>query len=459
MKILFASIPNVHYRDGQIFTGPNSGARWSWSAPGNSFHGYAPYPFDLAQPVAFLRSLGHQADLYDGVAMRHWNLDDTRKFILDYRPSIIVIDISTPVYNVCIEIAEWVKRTIESIVVLSGPHMAAFGKECKKLPFVDHCVIGELEKPIWDIVERYPGGKGVYEYEYVDNVNELPDGSNFAPYRDVTTLGRYYDPSMDTARTQLQVRTSRSCPFKCTYCLEPKTVHGGKYRARSASAIIDEIKTVIKDAGHIGSIFFDDDTFNLGDKRIKQICAGLKDIGLPWTMMGRIDTSALETYDAMVDAGCVGMRFGIESFNQQLLDNTKKNLDAKVTYSNIKYLLTRFRNMEFHFTTLANMPGSKPGDRENDQKILAELIAFGAQNGHRVHYQSSEVVPFPGTELWEELVEMGHGERLKDFKMYDGHPDHNTSLIKTIGLLGGNYAPKASKYSDRTGTPTDKPSE
>ena len=188
------------------------------------------------------------------------------------------------------------------------------------------------------------------------------------------------------------------------------------------------------------------------------MCKGLKELGVPWTMMGRIDTSSHEVYDVMVDAGCVGMRFGIESFNQRLLDNAKKNLNATVTYDNISYLLKRFNNMEFHFTTMKNLPGSTPADWENDQKILTDLINQGASNGNRVHYQNSDCIPFPGTELWEELVGLGHGDKLGDFHNYDGHPSNDAMLAKTIGWLGIGYRPKVSNYSG-TGAPTNLPSD
>lgn len=459
MKVLLINVPFIKHVNGQIHTGPNAGSRWPWTMPGASFHGYAPYPFYMANAVTWLRHHGIQADLYDGVAERHADVETVKKAITDYRPSIAVFDVATPVYPLITEVAMHVKNTIESMVVFGGPHMKAYGEECKQLPFVDQCIIGEYEVPLLDIAQRYPNGKGIYRYEFVPDINLLPDGSNFMPYRDPSKLGLYYDPSMLTPRTQLQVSASRGCPFKCTYCQWPNTLNGGNYRGRRPDVVLDEIRYMKKVLGNgLGSIFFDDDTWNLGNKRIVEMCKGLKEIGLPWTMMGRIDTSSHEVFDAMVDAGCVGMRFGIESFNQQLVDNAKKNLNTKVTYDNIKYLLTRYRGMEFHFTTMKNLPGSTPADWEKDKQILADLIKLGVGNGHNVHYQNSDCIPFPGTELWEELVQLGHGEKLKNFRMYDGHPANDTTLIQTIGILGTGYRPKPSKYSG-TGTPTNLPQE
>lgn len=457
MKVLFVNVPFIKYVAGQIYTGPNSGSRWPWTMAGSSFHGYAPYPFYLANGVAYLRSHGIEAELYDGVAERHANLDQVKQAIADYRPSIVVFDVAAPVYPLINGVALWAKNTLESLVVFGGPHMKVYAEDCLKQSHIDQCIVGEYELPMHDIVQRYPNGKGIYRYEHLTDLDKLPDGSNFMPYRNYDKMGAYYDPSMQTARTQLQVSTSRGCPFKCTYCQWPNALNNGKYRNRSPEAVIDEIKQVKSRLGNsLGSIFFDDDTWNLGASRIQQLCAGLKEINLPWTMMGRIDTSSPELYDLMVESGCVGMRFGIESFNQQLLDNCKKNLSSADTYNNIKHLVTKHKNMEFHFTTMKNLPGSKPDDWERDKRILQELIDLGSGNNNTIHYQNSDCIPFPGTELWEELVELGHGDNLRDFSLYDGHPSNDKTLAATIGWLGDKYTPKRSKYSGM-GEPTDMP--
>ena len=150
------------------------------------------------------------------------------------------------------------------------------------------------------------------------------------------------------------------------------------------------------------------------------------------------------------------MRFGVESFNQRLLDNTKKHLDAKMSYENIKYLLIRFSNVEFHFTTMKNLPGETTADWENDLRILNELKQIGEKSGNRVHWQNSDCVAFPGTELWDEMVQLGKGEELRDFDLYDGHPQNQEKLAEVIGWLGNDYTSKWSRYSEH-GQPTNLP--
>jgi len=455
MKILFANIPHIKNIDGEIQTGPNAGSRWPWTMKGNHFHNYAPFPFWLAWAAKYIQSHGFEVELYDGVALRHNNFNDVKAELFRIKPDIIFYDVSTPTYEINNNVAIWAKRTLNCRNVFCGPHMKVYADQCILEEHIDNCIIGEYEIPALDICNNLHKSKQIYKFEHLTNIDTLPNGENFIPLRP-PYLANYYDPSMNTERIQLTVGTSRGCPFKCTYCQWPKVINNGQYRARKPEFVIDEIKKIKKSLnGEIKSIFFDDDTWNLGKQRIEKLCDGLDEIGLPWTMMGRIDTSTPEIYNKMVDSGCVGMRFGVETFNQELSNNVKKKLDTTKAYNNLKYIVTNFSNMEFHFTTMKNLPGEKKGSWEKDQEILKELERLGRKNNNIVHWQISDCVPFPGTELWEELVDLGHGDKLKDFSLYDGSPNNSKKLADTVNWLGEEYKPKYSEYSGIDGKLTN----
>ncbi len=499
MNVLFANIPFIKYDEkGMIRTGPNAGSRWPWTMPGITT--YAPYPFFMGYAVNYLKKNGIDAKFYDGVALKHWNYRLVRESIEKYKPDILFLEVSTPLYWTIQEFAAWAKESFSCRVVFVGPHMRAFAQELIEKPFVDHCVVGEYEIPSLDIVEKADRADLIYEFEHLENIDYV-NGENLIPYRPLEYLHNYWDQSMNTQRTQFQVNSSRGCPYKCTYCQWPKVMNNGQYRVRSPELVLEEIKTVIKEhreylqqvkrdqslrkklhmmadnlksdanmnmnlvrrirsARHgpeeIKSILFDDDTWNLGRYRIETFCRGLAEIGLPWTMMGRSDACRPELYDLMVDSGCVGMRFGVESFSQRLLDNTKQKLDAKKNFETIKYLITRFSNMEFHFTTMTNLPGETETDRQRDLKLLNELKELGQKSKNNIHWQTSDCIPFPGTELWEELVGLGKADELGNFDLFDGAAENEAKLAEMVGWLGDDYNPSWSEYSG-TGDPTDMP--
>lgn len=455
MKVLFANLPHIKILNGMLHTGPNAGSRWPWTAPGSDFSLYAPFPFYLAYAMQYAKSHGVECYFYDGVALRHSDIEMSKSMISSAQFDIIVYDVSTPTFSIANDFAKWAKETMNCRNVFCGPHMKAYSQECLALPHIDNVVVGEYDIPVLDICLKLDQSKKLYSFEHLKNINTLPNGDNFLPFRPLEYLGNYYDPSMRTAPIQLTMSTSRGCPFKCTYCQWPNVINNGKYRARTAEYVVDELKQMKTTLGpSLRSVFFDDDTWNLGKSRIEQICIGLKDLGVPWSMMGRIDTSEKELYKTMVDSGCVGMRFGVETFNQEVSNNVKKQLNVTVAYDNLRYLVTTFSNMEFHFTTMKNLPGEPAGSWERDQKMLKELQAIGAKRGNVVHWQISNCIPFPGTELWQELVDAGHGAAMKDFSLYDAI---DSRLEQAVGWLGDNYKPKFSEYSKLDGAPTNFP--
>ena len=85
---------------------------------------------------------------------------------------------------------------------------------------------------------------------------------------------------------------SRGCPFGCNFCLWPQTLFGGTiYRARGVKDCIAEMEFLIKEKG-FKSVYFDDDTFNVGKKRMLEFSNEIIKRGLcktPWAIMARPD--------------------------------------------------------------------------------------------------------------------------------------------------------------------------
>ena len=129
------------------------------------------------------------------------------------------------------------------------------------------------------------GKYGVYESEVLKDIDSYPH-----PYRDFKSATKYFEPTMPTPKPQLQLYGSKGCPFKCTFCSWPQTMYFGNVALRSPEDIAKEINNAVEKDDY-KSILFDDDTFNLGTKRISKLCDYLKEINLPWTMMGRLDIS------------------------------------------------------------------------------------------------------------------------------------------------------------------------
>ena len=63
----------------------------------------------------------------------------------------------------------------------------------------------------------------------------------------------------------------------------------------------------------------------LKSKGIKPTAAELKKLNIKWRCNSRIDTVSDEILEAMADAGCIDIGFGIETLNEDFLKKSKKN--------------------------------------------------------------------------------------------------------------------------------------
>lgn len=378
--------------------GVRAGSRWPWTffRP----HGGPPYPFIMGYAASYLQSNGFEVNVIDAIVDEKYLYKDFIEKVKREKADIVVVECSTTT----IDIDLWVAKKISefSEVAIAGPHLTSECEEVKKQnPFITYFLKGEyIISSLKMARTRKPG---IYESEVVKDLDTLP-----LPFREMDSFERYYDPTMPTSKPQLQIWGSKGCPFRCSFCLWPQTMYKGCSTTREPKKIANEIRHCVKKYGS-KSIFFDDDTFNIGTDRISELCDELKKIGLPWTMMGRLDCSPDWLYNKMVDSGCVGMRFGVESFNKNVLKNVNKGLERVDFLKTLCHISRKHPKLMIHLTMMKDLPGQTEKIHKKDMKILRKL-GYTSHKGfpHRVNiyrnFQLSECIPFPGTKMYEDMM-------------------------------------------------------
>jgi radical SAM superfamily enzyme YgiQ (UPF0313 family) len=393
---------------GTVRYGLRAGSRWPWTQDTPS--SCIPYPFFMGYSAAYLKSNGFEVNILDAVAEEEYDYEKFLEEVKAEKADIVVIECSTPTIDIDVWFAQ--KVTAFAEVALAGPHLnpETAAEIQNKNTGIKYFLLGEYILSSLKMAQtRTPG---IYPSTVLKDVDSIP-----FPFRDYKSAHKYYEPTMETARPQLQVYGSKGCAFKCTFCSWPQTMYFAKVSLRKPELIAQEIKEAVAKHGY-KSILFDDDTFNMGPDRISRLCEHLKEIGLPWTMMGRLDCSPDWLYDKMVDSGCVGMRFGIETFDLGVLARVQKGIERVDFRSTLEHLSKKYPQVMIHLTMMKDMPGQTEEIHQNDMKILADM-GYSRGNIYR-SYQLSRCVPFPGTKLYEEMKQSKGEETLKDYKAYDG---------------------------------------
>lgn len=221
------------------------------------------------------------------------------------------------------------------------------------------------------------------------------------PARHLIKKDNFYNPKLGVKPFTIML-TSRGCANRCIYCvpcalsfcreLEFKKTNESKppVRARSAANVVEEFR-LLKNSGY-KSVSIIDDQFVWGKKRILEICEGIKDLNMAWGCLARADCLDEEIIKALSEAGCKYVDTGVESFVQEILDYTKKDVTVAKLVEGIN-LLKKYKI----FVKLNILFGASPLEtRETIQKTLDKIKEIDPD---QVMFDVCS--PFPGTEFYD----------------------------------------------------------
>jgi hypothetical protein len=181
-------------------------------------------------------------------------------------------------------------------------------------------LIGQLDgkrdfSKVPNLIYRQNGKITVNQPFYSENINELP-----APNYDGFPLGRYL-----ARETVLPVQFSRGCYYKdCAFCA--LTLDHQNFRQKDPGKTVDDLQ-MLSGKYHTPYFFFTDECLALSPT--KRLCQQILDrnLHLQWTAEMRFEKNlSRDLLTQMRDAGCLKIVFGLESFNQRVMDFMKKGI-------------------------------------------------------------------------------------------------------------------------------------
>jgi len=164
-----------------------------------------------------------------------------------------------------------------------------------------------------------------------------------------------------------QLRTARSCAFKCSFCDYP--TRAGALATASVDTVRNELRA-LADLG-VKNVVFVDDTFNVPPKRFKQLCQMMieEDLGLRWYSYFRCSNARdEESFDLAAASGCAGVFLGIESGDTEVLANMHKLAQDSQYRTGIARLKER------DITTFASIIVGFPGETEKSVQNTIDFL-------------------------------------------------------------------------------------
>lgn len=431
MRVLIANPP--WSRPG--YYGVRAGSRWPhFEAEALD---YCPFPFSMAYPASALEALGHEVSLVDACAERM-----ERAAFLDRvtgaRPDVVVMEVSTPSIVEDLETLSQVRARVGTgvPVVFAGLHERMFRPDfLAAASGLDAVFAGEYDDTLLEWVEARERGRrdlsGIRGLVWRDGGevranprrDSIPDLDRLPwPARHLLPMERYHDEPGGIPRPSVQMWASRGCPYRCSFCAWPQITYGdNKYRVRAVERVVDEMESMVADWGY-RSVYFDDDTFNMGDRRCVALAREIRrrGLGVEWAFMGRADTSSPRAIEEMVASGLRAVKFGVESAEQGIIDHVDKRLDLGKVRESVA--ACRSLGVKVHLTFMFGLPGETRESMESTVALARELDPDSLQ--------MTIATPFPGSRYWDELRDKGHLTS-EDFNRFDGF---RSAVVRTEAL-------------------------
>lgn len=343
--------------------------------------------------------IGYLSEMLTTHDIENWVFDfrlgystkDFLNWIHRLKPDLIGVTMTTYRHDLAYDVIDRVKSS-EYDIVAGGPHVSLFQSKVLEGCNADFAIKFEAEYSLLELCEGknldeiksliYRNGSKIVENEnrpFITNLDELP----FPRYKKFE-LSKYINVH--------PIITSRGCPYQCIFCTTGSM--GKKFRARSASNIVDELEYWYK-AGY--RIFdFLDDNFTLIKDRVYETCDLIKrreltGLELHCSNGVRADRVDRDLLKAMREVGFNYICFGIEAGNDRVLKRIKKGLTIEKAEQAIKDAVELGYEVGLFF--MVGHPGETVEDIEDSIRLALKYPVAMAK--------FLNVIPYPGTELFQ----------------------------------------------------------
>ncbi len=397
---------------------------------------FSMFPMFMGYAAALAENAGFEAMAVDAIPLNLTD-DDFRKAVIDVNPDVIVIQPNALMIDDVATHLQIFKEKTEATTILVGAHVSAEAIDTfDRCPDLDHAVMGEFEYGLLGLLEAIRDEKSVMSVagvatrradgtlqtamglaKPVEDLNDLPRPARhlFPAWFD-NDMGAYHD-GFNQLKPTFDMHATRGCPYRCNFCVWVQVLYDdSRHRRRNVSDIVDEM-IELRDNHGAKEIYFDDDNFTAHRGFVKDFCKEIKrrKIDMKWSVLADAIALNEQMLETMADAGCIGVKFGLDSADAEVLRQTDKPLKV----SNIQPLVDSCikHGVKTHMTVVVGLSGETKESLERTFNFACTLDIDSIQ--------ISMATPVPGTRFYQEVKDNG-SLVLDSWDQLDGY---STSVI------------------------------
>ena len=408
---------------------------------------YYQIPLGLGYIASALKNAGHKVTSLN-LNHYHGTIEElVSAKIAEANPDICASGSLAPFLSILQEIFSAAKKAKPNIINIAGGGMVSGEPEMSlRVMEIDVAVISEGEQTVVELLSYLENSRDLHEVKGIVFREQSGALVQTPPRAQVHDLGQiawpdyelleceknlvnqraldsYFFHSQPESRPRaIDMITSRSCPFSCTFCFHPV---GKIYRERPLDDFFAELDMVVA-RYKINMVALIDELFSLRKARLLEFCERIKPYGLKWMIQLHVSSASEETLKALHDAGCTYISYGIESMSPVILESMKKK--AKPDRIQAALAMT----YDYHIGIQGNLLF---GDKTETLETANESMHWWAFN-RRYQINLTPLMVFPGSPDYYQALEEG---LITDREKYvrDIPPDLNISQMndKNIEML------------------------
>ncbi len=383
--------------------------------------------------AAYIREYGYSVQILDCNAKFKTTDEEFEAYFIESYVNkyaeigVIGFSTTTPTINACFRVAAICKKHYPDCkVIFGGAHASFIPDESLDNENVDVVCIGEGEETLKELLDGMPYGdiRGLAYKKLTENGLEFIKNQPRVRLKelDALPLPAYDLIDMDIYRPiignfkrlpAMMLVSSRGCPWSCNFCRRPV---GKMWTYRSAQDLYNEFEILSKQYG-IKDIAIMDDVFTVNKERVFEFCNLLieKPLDIQWLCFARVDIVTAEMLQIMKNAGCWQIMYGVENFNQEILNAINKGVEVHQIFDAVSW--AQGAGLEVRVCMIVGNVGDTEEVVNRNIKLLNRLNAD--------YISVAILTPFPGHDIYNWALQQ---DRIisYDWDLYYG----STPLVK-----------------------------